>query len=115
MGVSLLDYLIILSVPVTFFGILVLIFLIESSAFLCFFKAITLASLSVSKICPGVYENLLASSLAFTSSSSVMFSRTIFQKIEDENFDKNQIAEVFMKGYKRGDKVIRYTVVKVAN
>ena len=35
--------------------------------------------------------------------------------VEDENFDKNQIAEVFMKGYKRGDKVIRYTVVKVAN
>ncbi|MGM9775971.1 MAG: hypothetical protein ACI3ZG_04270 [Candidatus Coprenecus sp.] len=33
MGVSLLDYLIILSVPVMFFGILVLIFFIESSAF----------------------------------------------------------------------------------
>ncbi|WP_411168652.1 nucleotide exchange factor GrpE [Clostridium sp. MB05] len=35
--------------------------------------------------------------------------------IEDENFEKNSIAEVFQKGYKRGDKVIRYTVVKVAN
>lgn len=35
--------------------------------------------------------------------------------IEDENLDKNSIAEVFQKGYKRGDKVIRYTVVKVAN
>ena len=35
--------------------------------------------------------------------------------IEDENFEKNTIAEVFMKGYKRGDKVIRHTVVKVAN
>ncbi|MBD7909797.1 MULTISPECIES: nucleotide exchange factor GrpE [Clostridium] len=35
--------------------------------------------------------------------------------IEDENFDKNSIAEVFMKGYKRGDKVIRHSVVKVAN
>ena len=33
MGVSLLDYLIILSVPVTFFLILVLIFHIESSTF----------------------------------------------------------------------------------
>lgn len=35
--------------------------------------------------------------------------------IEDENFDKNVVAEVFMKGYKKGDKVIRHTVVKVAN
>ena len=35
--------------------------------------------------------------------------------IEDENFDKNAVAEVFMKGYKRGDKVIRHSVVKVAN
>ena len=35
--------------------------------------------------------------------------------IEDENFGANSIAEVFQKGYKRGDKIIRYTVVKVAN
>ena len=35
--------------------------------------------------------------------------------IEDENLGTNSIAEVFQKGYKRGDKVIRYTVVKVAN
>ncbi|VYU52019.1 nucleotide exchange factor GrpE [Clostridium tertium] len=35
--------------------------------------------------------------------------------IEDENLNTNTIAEVFQKGYKRGEKVIRYTVVKVAN
>ncbi|MFU7514498.1 nucleotide exchange factor GrpE [Clostridium sp. HCS.1] len=35
--------------------------------------------------------------------------------IEDENLGANSVAEVFQKGYKRGDKVIRYTVVKVAN
>lgn len=35
--------------------------------------------------------------------------------IQDENFDDNSVAEVFMKGYKRGDKVIRHSVVKVAN
>jgi molecular chaperone GrpE len=35
--------------------------------------------------------------------------------IEDENYDKNCIAEVFQKGYRRGDKVIRYSMVKVAN
>jgi len=35
--------------------------------------------------------------------------------IEDENFGKNQIAEVFLKGYKKGNKVLRYSMVKVAN
>lgn len=35
--------------------------------------------------------------------------------VQDENLDENSVAEVFMKGYKRGDKVIRHTVVKVAN
>ena len=35
--------------------------------------------------------------------------------VEDENFEKNQVAEVFRKGYKRGEKVIRHSVVKVAN
>ncbi|WP_446898743.1 nucleotide exchange factor GrpE [Clostridium sp. LBM24168] len=35
--------------------------------------------------------------------------------IEDEKYDKNSIVEVFQKGYKKGDKVIRYSMVKVAN
>lgn len=35
--------------------------------------------------------------------------------IEDENYGENVICEVFQKGYKRGDKVIRYAMVKVAN
>lgn len=35
--------------------------------------------------------------------------------VEDENLGKNQVAEVFQKGYKRGDKVLRYSMVKVAN
>ena len=35
--------------------------------------------------------------------------------VEDENFDTNQVAEVFMKGHKRSEKVIRHSVVKVAN
>lgn len=35
--------------------------------------------------------------------------------IEDESYGKNEIVEVFQKGYKRGDKVLRYSMVKVAN
>ena len=35
--------------------------------------------------------------------------------IQDENFGTNEVAEVFQKGYKKADKIIRYTMVKVAN
>lgn len=35
--------------------------------------------------------------------------------VEDESLGKNSIAEVFQKGYKRDDKVIRHSMVKVAN
>ncbi|KRQ86783.1 Protein GrpE [Caloramator mitchellensis] len=35
--------------------------------------------------------------------------------IEDENFEENTIVEVFQKGYKYKDKIIRYSLVKVAN
>lgn len=35
--------------------------------------------------------------------------------VEDESLGKNAVVEVFMKGYKRGEKVIRHSVVKVAN
>ncbi len=35
--------------------------------------------------------------------------------IEDENLGENIVAEVFMKGYKQGDKVLRHSMVKVAN
>lgn len=34
---------------------------------------------------------------------------------EDESLGENVIAEVFQRGYKRGDKVIRFAMVKVAN
>lgn len=35
--------------------------------------------------------------------------------IEDENLGKNVVASVLQKGYKKGDKVIRYAMVQVAN
>ena len=34
---------------------------------------------------------------------------------EDENLGENIVAEVFVKGYKLGDKVLRHSMVKVAN
>lgn len=35
--------------------------------------------------------------------------------VEDESFGENEIAEVFSKGYKLGDRVLRPAMVKVAN
>lgn len=35
--------------------------------------------------------------------------------IEDESLGKNVVAEVFQKGYKKDEKIIRHTMVKVAN
>jgi len=35
--------------------------------------------------------------------------------INDESIDKNIIVDVFQKGYKRGSKILRYSMVKVAN
>ena len=35
--------------------------------------------------------------------------------VEDENFGEKEVIEVFRKGYKIGDKIIRHAMVKVAN
>ncbi|AAK79252.1 molecular chaperone GrpE [Clostridium acetobutylicum] len=35
--------------------------------------------------------------------------------IEDEGYGENEVVEVLQKGYKRGDKVLRHSMVKVAN
>ena len=35
--------------------------------------------------------------------------------VEDESVGENTVVEVFMKGYKKGDKILRHAMVKVAN
>lgn len=35
--------------------------------------------------------------------------------VEDDAFGENEVVEVLMKGYIKGDKVLRYSMVKVAN
>lgn len=35
--------------------------------------------------------------------------------VEDENYGEKEVTEVFRKGYKIGDKIIRHAMVKVAN
>ena len=35
--------------------------------------------------------------------------------IDDENFGENEICQVFQKGFKLGDKIVRFAMVQVAN
>ena len=35
--------------------------------------------------------------------------------VEDESFGENEVVEVFQKGFKLNDRVIRFAMVKVAN
>lgn len=35
--------------------------------------------------------------------------------VEDENYGESEIVEEFQKGYKIGDRIVRYSMVKVAN
>jgi len=35
--------------------------------------------------------------------------------IEDKDIGESQVVDVFEKGYRRGDKIIRHAIVKVAN
>lgn len=35
--------------------------------------------------------------------------------VEDESYGEKEIVEVFQKGYQKGDKILRYSMVKVAN
>ena len=66
------------------------------------------------KSCQSSFEKLGIEEIDASSEFDPNLHQAVMH-IEDENFEKNQIAEVFLKGYKKDDKVIRYTVVKVAN
>ena len=35
--------------------------------------------------------------------------------VEDEGMGENKVCEVLLRGFKRGDRVIRHAMVKVAN
>ena len=39
----------------------------------------------------------------------------LYEVITDENLGENVVAQVLQKGYKTGEKVIRYAMVVVAN
>lgn len=62
----------------------------------------------------GSLENLNVETLDSTGEFDPNLHNAVMH-VEDEAYGKNQIIEVFQKGYKRGDKVLRYSMVKVVN
>ncbi|WP_125152568.1 nucleotide exchange factor GrpE [Clostridium rectalis] len=59
-------------------------------------------------------ENLKVEEISTEEGFDPNFHNAVMH-IEDESYDVNQVAEVFQKGFKRGEKVIRFSMVKVAN
>ena len=66
------------------------------------------------KGCQDAFSKLGVEEIDATGEFDPNFHNAVMH-IEDENFDKNVVAEVFQKGYKKDDKIIRHTMVKVAN
>lgn len=62
----------------------------------------------------GSFEKLGVEEIDATGEFDPNFHNAVMH-IEDESLEKNVVAEVFQKGYKKDDKIIRHTMVKVAN
>ena len=60
------------------------------------------------------FEKLGVEEIDVTTGFDPNFHQAVMH-VQDENFGANEVVEVFQKGYKKADKIIRYTMVKVAN
>ena len=66
------------------------------------------------KGCQDAFDKLGIEEIDATGEFDPNFHNAVMH-IEDENLDKNVVAEVFQKGYKKDNKIIRHTMVKDAN
>ncbi|NAS17895.1 nucleotide exchange factor GrpE [Clostridium butyricum] len=66
------------------------------------------------KGCQDAFSKLGVEEIDATGEFDPNFHNAVMH-IEDESLEKNVVAEVFQKGYKKDDKIIRHTMVKVAN
>lgn len=60
------------------------------------------------------FEKLGVEEIAIEDGFDPNFHNAVMH-VEDDNYKEKQVVEVFQKGYKKGNKVIRYSMVKVAN
>ena len=66
------------------------------------------------KGCQDAFSKLGVEEIDATGEFDPNFHNAVMH-IEDESLEKNVVAEVFQKGYKKDDKIIIHTMVKVAN
>jgi molecular chaperone GrpE len=66
------------------------------------------------KLFNAAFKKLGIEELSSTGEFDPNFHNAVMH-VEDEQYGVNQIVEVLQKGYKKGDKVLRHSMVKVAN
>ncbi len=64
---------------------------------------------------PAVLEKLNVTSFGEAGEQFDPNIHNAVMHIDDENYGENEIVDVFQKGYKHGDRVIRFAMVRVAN
>ncbi len=64
---------------------------------------------------PAILEKLNVTSFGEAGDAFDPNIHNAVMHIEDENYGENEIVDVFQKGYKHGDKIVRFAVVRVAN
>lgn len=64
---------------------------------------------------PAVFEKLKVSSFGEAGETFDPNLHNAVMHVEDSEKGEGEITDVFQKGYKIGDKVVRYAMVKVAN
>lgn len=69
----------------------------------------------IAKMAKEVFEKLGVEAIEAVGKEFDANVHNAVMHIDDENFGENEVVEEFMKGYRLKDKVIRYSMVKVAN
>ncbi len=64
---------------------------------------------------PGILEKLNVTAFGEVGDKFDPEIHNAVMHVEDENCGDNEIIDVFQKGYKHGDRVIRFAMVRVAN
>lgn len=64
---------------------------------------------------PGILEKLNVTSFGTAGEKFDPNIHNAVMHVDDENYGENEIIDVFQKGYKHGDRVIRFAMVRVAN
>jgi len=64
---------------------------------------------------PAILEKLNVTAFGETGEQFDPNVHNAVMHVDDENYGENEIIDVFQKGYKHGDRVIRFAMVRVAN